>query len=205
MAKHEPAARPSGLVAYKPEAWTRSTTARCAMAVVSFNSDSDGRAAAQLGRRQGGKWGGVPPAEALAFVTINPARQLGIEKRVGSLEAGKDADFVIWSGDPLSTSTIALETWIEGKKYFDRGQDLARRPALEKERAELVAKAKKMLEADRAAGRGRGTSTENAERPAAASQEKVPTRAPEAPEKTPAAPAAPPAATPTPAPRGAAP
>ena len=56
---------------------------------------------------------------------------------------------MVWSGDPLSTSTIALETWIDGKKYFDRAADLARRPALEKERAELVAKAKKMLEAKR--------------------------------------------------------
>ena len=147
----------------------------------------------------------MPPADALAFVTINPARQLGIERRVGSLEAGKDADFVVWSGDPLSTSTVALETWIEGKKYFDRGEDLARRPALERERADLVAKAKKMLETDRAAARARTTSAEGAERtPAAAPPEKVPTRAPEEPEKTPQVPRAPPVPTPTPAPRRAA-
>src|SRR6185369_6868748 len=122
-------------------------------------------------------------------------------KRVGSLEAGKDADFVIWSGDPLSTATVALETWIDGKKYFDRAQDLARRPALEAERAELVAKAKKLLDADRAASRGRtAPAAEPSDKPPAA--EKVPTRAPEAPEKTPQVPPARPEPTPTPAPRG---
>ena len=118
--------------------------------VVSFNSDSD-----ELARRlnsEGGKavrYGGVPPADALAFVTSNPAKQLGIDKRVGSLEPGKDGDFVVWSGDPLSATTVALETWIEGKKYFDRAADLARRPALAKERADLVAKAKALAESEK--------------------------------------------------------
>jgi cytosine/adenosine deaminase-related metal-dependent hydrolase len=113
---------------------------------VSFNSDSD-----ELARRlnieaaKAVKYGNVPPEDALAFVTSNPAKQLGIADRVGSLEAGKDGDFVVWSGDPLSTTSVALETWIEGKKYFDRAADLAARPALEKERAELVAKAKARL------------------------------------------------------------
>jgi imidazolonepropionase-like amidohydrolase len=116
--------------------------------VVSFNSDSD-----ELARRlnfeaaKAVKYGNVPPSDALAFVTSNPARQLGIDKRVGSLEAGKDGDFVVWSGDPLNASSIALETWVDGKKQFDRAADLAGRAALEKERADLVAKAKKMLEA----------------------------------------------------------
>jgi imidazolonepropionase-like amidohydrolase len=114
--------------------------------VVSFNSDSD-----ELARRLNGeaakavKYGGVPPVDALAFVTMNPAKQLGVDKRVGSLEPGKDGDFVIWSGDPLSAESVAQETWIEGKKYFDRAADLAKRPALEKERADLVAKAKALL------------------------------------------------------------
>ncbi len=192
--------------AYKPEAYDaipyNGALMRERGVLVSFNSDSD-----ELARRLNWEaakavhYGGVPPADALAFVTINPAKQLGIEKRVGSLEAGKDADFVVWSGDPLSASTIALETWIEGKKYFDRAEDLSRRPALEKERAELVAKAKKMLEAERPSGRGRAPAAEG-ERPGPG--EKAPTRAPEAPEKTPAAPPAPPAPTPTPALRWAA-
>jgi N-acetylglucosamine-6-phosphate deacetylase len=124
--------------------------------LVSFNSDSD-----ELARRLNGeaakavKYGNVPPAEALAFVTSNPAKQLGIFDRLGSLEPGKDADFVVWSGDPLSTSAMALETWIDGKKYFDRAEDLSRRAQLDKERADLVAKAKKVLEAERKAARER--------------------------------------------------
>jgi imidazolonepropionase-like amidohydrolase len=118
--------------------------------VVSFNSDSD-----ELARRlnfeaaKAVHYGGVPREAALAFVTSNPAKQLGIEKRVGSLEAGKDADFVVWSGDPLSTASVALETWVDGKKEFDRAADLAGRPAREKERAELIAKAKKMAESSK--------------------------------------------------------
>ena len=67
---------------------------------------------------------------------------------MGSLEAGKDGDFVLWSGDPLSTSTMALETWIEGKKYFDRAADLAA-GRLEKERAELTARAKTRIEGEK--------------------------------------------------------
>ena len=118
-------------------------------ASVSYNSDSD-----ELARRlnteaaKAVKYGGLAPADALAFVTSNPARQLGIFDRTGSLEPGKDGDFVVWSADPLASDTVALETWIEGKKYFDRAADLARRAALDRERADLVAKAKGMLERD---------------------------------------------------------
>jgi N-acetylglucosamine-6-phosphate deacetylase len=117
---------------------------------VSYNSDSD-----ELARRlnfessKAVKYGNLPPADALAFVTSNPAKQLGIADRVGSLEVGKDGDFVVWSGDPLATSSMALETWIEGKKYFDRAADVAARPALESERTALVAKAKATLEGDK--------------------------------------------------------
>jgi adenine deaminase len=115
--------------------------------VVSYNSDSN-----ELARRlnfeasKAVKYGRVAPADALAFVTSNPAKQLGIAARVGSLEAGKDGDFVVWSGDPLDTSSMALETWIDGKKYFDRAADLAARPALDAERTALVDKAKAMVE-----------------------------------------------------------
>jgi len=115
--------------------------------VVSYNSDSD-----ELARRlnfeasKAVKYGRLEPADALAFVTSNPAKQLGIADRVGSLEIGKDGDFVIWSGDPLSTSSMTLETWIDGKKYFDRAADLSARPALEAERDALVAKAKAKLD-----------------------------------------------------------
>jgi imidazolonepropionase-like amidohydrolase len=115
--------------------------------VVSYNSDSD-----ELARRlnleaaKAVKYGGVAPADALAFVTSNPAKQLGIAARVGSLEVGKDGDFVVWSGDPLSDGSMVLETWIEGTKYFDRAADLAGRAAIDAERTALVAKAKERAE-----------------------------------------------------------
>ncbi len=120
--------------------------------VVSYNSDSD-----ELARRlnfeasKAVKYGRISGPDALAFVTSNPAKQLGIADRVGSLEVGKDGDFVVWSGDPLSTSSMALETWIDGKKYFDRQADLAARPSLEAERQALVAKAKARLDEGKAA------------------------------------------------------
>jgi imidazolonepropionase-like amidohydrolase len=91
---------------------------------VSFNSDSG-----ELARRmnleaaKAVKDGGVSEEEALKFVTLNPAIQLGIDDRVGSLEAGKDADFVIWSGDPLSTYSICEQTWVDGRRYFSLEED----------------------------------------------------------------------------------
>jgi imidazolonepropionase-like amidohydrolase len=115
--------------------------------VVSFNSDSD-----DLARRlnfeaaKAVKYGGASEEEALKFVTLNPAIQLRVDQRAGSLQAGKDADFVIWSKSPLDSSTLCLETWIDGKKYFDRSHDLQRSGALEDERKALVEKAKKMIE-----------------------------------------------------------
>jgi len=63
---------------------------------------------------------GMPPEKALEALTIVPARQLDMGERVGSLEVGKDADFVLLDGDPLSVYTRVLETWVEGEKVFDR-------------------------------------------------------------------------------------
>ncbi|MBI3714686.1 MAG: amidohydrolase, partial [Betaproteobacteria bacterium] len=110
--------------------------------VVTFNSDSD-----ELARHlnteaaKAIKYGGVAPVEALKFVTLNAAKQLRIDDRVGSLEVGKDADFVIWNTSPLSSNARAEQTWIEGKKYFDREADAAMRVTALKERERLVAKA----------------------------------------------------------------
>ncbi|HUE96155.1 MAG TPA: amidohydrolase family protein [Longimicrobiaceae bacterium] len=81
---------------------------------------------------------GLTPEQALALVTINPASILGVDDRIGSLEPGKDADFVIWSGDPLSTFTIAEQTWIDGRRYYDVQEDLRLRKAAETERAQLL-------------------------------------------------------------------
>ncbi|MBC7805833.1 MAG: amidohydrolase family protein, partial [Akkermansiaceae bacterium] len=107
--------------------------------LTSFNSDSS-----ELARRlnleaaKAVHWGNVTPQEAIKFVTINPAKQLGIDKYVGSLEKGKDADIAVWSGDPLSSMTICEKTFVDGKLLFDRAADLAARPALEAEKKRLA-------------------------------------------------------------------
>src|SRR5205807_1562162 len=121
--------------------------------VVSFNSDSS-----ELARRlyleaaKAVKYGQTPEPEALKFVTLNPAKQLRIDKYVGSLEPGKDADFAVWSKSPLDSGTVCLQTWIEGKKYFDRSLNAERAARLEKERNDLLAKAKQMAKLSGAGG-----------------------------------------------------
>jgi imidazolonepropionase-like amidohydrolase len=111
--------------------------------VTSFNSDSD-----ELARRlnteaaKAVRYGGLSEEEALKLVTLNPAIQLGVAGRVGTLEPGKDADFVIWSGNPLSTYSLAEETWIDGRRYFDRAEDLSRREEIAAEREALIDEAK---------------------------------------------------------------
>jgi hypothetical protein len=115
--------------------------------LVSFNSDSSDLARRlYLEAAKAVKYGGTPEAEALKFVTLNPAKQLRIDSHVGSLEPGKDADFVLWSKSPLDSGTVCLQTWIDGKKYFDRSLDAARTARLKKERDDLIAKAKKLVE-----------------------------------------------------------
>ena len=112
--------------------------------VVSINSD-DAEEATHLNQEAAKtiKYGGLSHDEALKLVTINPAIQLGIDKRVGSIEVGKDADLVIYNRDPLSAYAVVQKTLIDGRVYFDRQQDIAGRPALEKEKKELLEKEKK--------------------------------------------------------------
>ncbi|HLW64025.1 MAG TPA: amidohydrolase family protein [Gemmataceae bacterium] len=66
--------------------------------------------------------GGMPEMDALKALTINPAKMLHLDGRLGSLEKGKDADFVILSGSPFSVYTQVLETWIDGKPEFQRAK-----------------------------------------------------------------------------------
>jgi imidazolonepropionase-like amidohydrolase len=107
--------------------------------VVSINSDS-----AEHARRLNTEaaktmhWGGLSEDEALSFVTINPAKQLKIDTRVGSLEAGKDADVVIWNKHPLSTYAIVDRVYIDGQQYYDRLAEDRRLTDANKEKGTLV-------------------------------------------------------------------
>jgi len=107
--------------------------------VVSFNSDSN-----ELARRlntestKAVKYGGVPEVEALKFVTLNVAKQLGVDKYVGSIEVGKQADLALWSDHPLSGYAVCEKTFVDGVLYFDRERDRAWREDLEKERQEYL-------------------------------------------------------------------
>tara|TARA_Y100000588_G_C13407933_1_gene566115 strand:- start:62 stop:493 length:432 start_codon:yes stop_codon:yes gene_type:complete len=96
------------------------------------------------------KYGNTKKSDALKFVTLNPAKQLRIDHRVGSLEPGKDGDFVIWSASPLSTKSICLETWIEGKRYFERNEGITNSENRSKERDKLLSKAKKLSKKENA-------------------------------------------------------
>ncbi len=108
--------------------------------MVTFSSDSP-----ELARRlnleaaKAAKYGGMEEEAALACVTSNAAIQLDLGERMGSLEPGKDADLVLWSGHPLSVYAIAEKTWVDGVREFDREADLAGREVVEQQRAKLIA------------------------------------------------------------------
>ncbi|HEX7706163.1 MAG TPA: amidohydrolase family protein [Thermoanaerobaculia bacterium] len=107
--------------------------------LTTVNSDSD-----ELARHlnhdaaKAMKYGGLTEDEALRLITINAARQLRLDHRLGSVEAGKDADLVIWTGHPLSIYSRVETTFIEGIAYFDRQQDLIRREELRREKEERL-------------------------------------------------------------------
>ena len=107
--------------------------------LVSVNSDS-----AEHARRlnteaaKSVKWGGLTDDEALALVTINPAKQLRIDARVGSLETGKDADVAVWTQHPLSSYAIVDRVYIDGSLYYDRVAEERRLTEVRKEKNELA-------------------------------------------------------------------
>ncbi len=118
--------------------------------VVSINSDSAERIRRlNLDAAKMMKYGGVPEQDSLKMITLNPAIQLGIDKRTGSIDIGKDGDLAIWSGHPFSPYSLVEYTLIEGGVYFDRAADKAGRAALLKEREEL-----EKLDINRAPGSG---------------------------------------------------
>lgn len=106
-----------------------------------FNSDD-----AEMGRRlnqeaaKAVKYGGVSEEEAWKFVTLNPAKMLHLDHRMGSIKVGKDADLVVWSAHPLSVYAKPEQTYIDGIAYFDAQRDQAWRARIVKERARIIAK-----------------------------------------------------------------
>jgi len=134
--------------------------------LTSFNSDD-----AELARRMNTeaakavKYGGLSEVEALALVTINPAKQLRVEGRTGSLEPGKDADFVLWNAVPLSTYARAEQTWIDGRRYYDIETDRRLRDADAAERSRLVAAALRARPAPGASPPPRGDTPPRGETP----------------------------------------
>jgi imidazolonepropionase-like amidohydrolase len=106
--------------------------------VVSLHSDNQ-----QIASRMNWEAGkllrtGLTEEQALTTVTINAAKVLAIDSRVGSLEVGKDADFVVWNGNPLSQFTMAEQTWVDGRRYFSVEEDATRRQQIESERRRLI-------------------------------------------------------------------
>ena len=107
--------------------------------VTAFNSD-DAEMARRLNQEaaKAVKYGGVSEEEALKFVTLNPAKLLHIDHRVGSIAVGKDADIVLWDDHPLSVYARAEQTYVDGTKYYDLEEDAAKREWMRGERARLV-------------------------------------------------------------------
>jgi N-acetylglucosamine-6-phosphate deacetylase len=109
--------------------------------LVSYNSD-DAQLATRLNWEAAkGVEFGLTREEALAAVTINPAKQLRIDRMTGSLEANKDADIAVWNGDPLSTTTKCVQTWVDGRKYFDVADDAMMQAEAARRRAALIERA----------------------------------------------------------------
>jgi len=135
---------------YKVEAWDaipyNAAILQKRGVLVSLNSDDAG--GAELMRRLNTeaakvmKYGGVTEDQAMAMITINPAKQLGVDQYVGSLEAGKQADVVIYDKHPLSVYAKVEKVFIDGKQYFDRDSDLTERAKKEAQKKGLVEKEK---------------------------------------------------------------
>ena len=109
--------------------------------VTALNSD-DAEMARRLNQEAGKavKYGGVSEVEALKMVTLNPAKLLHLDDRVGSIEVGKDADLVLWTDHPLSIYARPAKTIIEGVVYYDLDEDMEMQKAIAQERARLIEK-----------------------------------------------------------------
>jgi imidazolonepropionase-like amidohydrolase len=155
--------------AYKFEVWDAIPHNPCLMhragVLTSINSDS-----AEMIRRLNQEaaksvmYCGMDEVEAMAMVTLNPAKQLLVDDRVGSLRRGKDADFVIWNGHPLSMYSVPEQTWVDGIPWFTMDRDREMRLRLREEKQALVQKAL------RAGGRGAASRVERGRTHASASE-----------------------------------
>lgn len=109
--------------------------------VTAINSDD-----AEMGRRLNQeaaktiKYGGVEEQEALKMVTLNPAKLLHLDNRIGSIKEGKDADVVLWTAHPLSIYAKSNKTIIDGIIFYDADEQDAKLEAMQKDRARLIAK-----------------------------------------------------------------
>jgi imidazolonepropionase-like amidohydrolase len=127
--------------------------------LVSLNSDSDElQRHLNLEAAKVMRYGGLSQDEALAMVTINPAKQLGIDNSVGSIEVGKSADLVLFDQHPLSGYSKALKVWIDGNQYFDRAKDLEARADFAKKKKALLDKEATPARGPRAAAATEGPS-----------------------------------------------
>ncbi len=115
---------------------------------VAINSD-DAEMARRLNQEAGKSvtYGKMSEEEALKLVTLNPAKMLHIDNRVGSIKAGKDADLVLWSADPLSIYAVAEKTYVDGVPYWDYSKDAERQKAMKAEEGRII---QKMLQAKNA-------------------------------------------------------
>lgn len=108
---------------------------------VSINSD-DAEMARRLNQEAAKtvKYGGLTEEEALKLVTLNPAKMLHVDNRVGSIKVGKDADLVLWNDHPLSIYAKPLKTFVDGIDYYDAEKDEALRIEMRKEKERIIQK-----------------------------------------------------------------
>ena len=113
--------------------------------LVAFNSD-DAEMARRLNQEAGKAvtYGQMSEEDALKLVTLNPAKMLHVDNRVGSIKAGKDADLVLWSANPLSIYAVAEKTFVDGIPYWDYSEDAAKQKAMKADEGRII---QKMIEA----------------------------------------------------------
>ncbi|MGI4020717.1 MAG: amidohydrolase family protein [Janthinobacterium lividum] len=110
-----------------------------------FNSD-DAEMARRLNQEAGKAiaYGQMSEEDALKLVTLNPAKMMHVDNRIGSIKPGKDADLVLWSANPLSIYAVAEKTYVDGIPYWDYAQDAAKQKAMKADEGRII---QKMIEA----------------------------------------------------------